>query len=54
MDHRRLAGIDEIPVNWASKKQVKNQWFKMSTKNGGTSIVLKREDGSRQVICRKK
>ncbi|MFJ6267066.1 RHS repeat domain-containing protein [Lysinibacillus xylanilyticus] len=59
LDHRRLAAfrlanIDEIPVNWASKKQVKNQWFKMSTKNGGTSIVLKMEDGTRQVICRKK
>uniref|UniRef100_UPI000A72CA2C RHS repeat-associated core domain-containing protein n=3 Tax=Lysinibacillus TaxID=400634 RepID=UPI000A72CA2C len=59
LDHRRLAAfrlanIDEIPVNWASRRQVKDQWRKMSTKNGGTSIVLKMEDGTRQVICKKK
>ncbi|WP_349662310.1 DUF6531 domain-containing protein [Lysinibacillus zambalensis] len=59
LDHRRLAAfrlanIDEIPVNWAKRSEVKHQWFKMSTKVGGTSIVLKMDDGTKSVICRKK
>jgi RHS repeat-associated protein len=50
LDHRRLAafklaGIEEIPVEWASKSLVESQMWKMTTKTGGTSIKLKLGNG---------
>ncbi|GAA4321039.1 hypothetical protein GCM10023184_06540 [Flaviaesturariibacter amylovorans] len=55
LDHRRLAafrlsGLNKVPVNWASKSQVQSQMWKMTTKNGGTSIKLKFSDGTNQVV----
>ncbi|MDQ0087464.1 RHS repeat-associated protein [Paenibacillus anaericanus] len=50
LDHRRLAAfriadIENIPVQWASKEMVESQMWKMTTNNGGTSIKLKLGDG---------
>jgi len=55
LDHRRLAafelaGIEEIPVEWASKEIVESQMWKMSTKTGGTSIKLKLGNGKSIII----
>ena len=43
LDHRRLAafklsGLQQVPVQWADPSK---QMWKMTTKNGGTSIKLK-------------
>ncbi|EHH2451552.1 hypothetical protein J7X19_004456 [Vibrio vulnificus] len=50
LDHRRLAafkesGLDSIPVEWATAKEVKQQAWKMTTKTNGTTIKLKLGDG---------
>lgn len=45
-----MAEIEEIPVNWASKEIVNSQMWKMTTKSGGTSIRLKLEDGTSNII----
>jgi len=55
LDHRRLgafklSGLQEAPVNWATPKEVKNQMWKMTTKNGGTSVKLKLGDGTNKII----
>ena len=55
LDHRRLAafkeaGIIEVPVNWADEQTVQHQMWKMTTKNGGESVILKVEDGTRKTI----
>ncbi|MFC7442437.1 polymorphic toxin-type HINT domain-containing protein, partial [Laceyella putida] len=56
LDHRRLiayrlANLDDVPVEWASKELVKSQMWKMSTgSRKGKSIRLKLGDGkSREV-----
>ncbi|WP_336704348.1 DUF6443 domain-containing protein [Chryseobacterium indologenes] len=55
LDHRRLgafklSGLNEAPINWATAKEVKNQMWKMTTKNGGTSVKLKLGDGKNMII----
>ncbi|MPS66738.1 MAG: hypothetical protein DI622_09560 [Chryseobacterium sp.] len=55
LDHRRLgafklSGLNEAPINWASKQEVKNQMWKMTTQNGGTSIKLKLGGGKNIII----
>jgi hypothetical protein len=45
IDHRRLAsfklaGVDDIPVQWVTKDVVENQMWKMTTKNGGESVIV--------------
>ncbi|WP_210501247.1 RHS repeat-associated core domain-containing protein, partial [Pantoea ananatis] len=46
LDHRRLAafklsGLKEIPVQWATEKEIAGQMWKMTTKTDGKSIILK-------------
>src|SRR5690606_7475766 len=55
LDHRRLAafrlaGVDEVPVQWASDAVVRSQMWKMTTRNGGTSVRLKMGDGTSRII----
>lgn len=55
LDHRRLgafkqAGLDEIPIQWATLEEVASQMWKMTTKNGGTSIKLKLGNGESMII----
>ena len=55
LDHRRLgafkqAGLDEIPIQWATQEEVTSQMWKMTTKNGGTSIKLKLGNGKSMII----
>ncbi|WP_421829164.1 RHS repeat domain-containing protein [Larkinella sp.] len=55
LDHRRLgafrlSGLEKAPVQWASPAQVQNQMWKMTTKNGGTSVKLKLGDGDNIII----
>ena len=55
LDHRRLAafrlaGLEEVPFEWANIDDVLRQSWKMTTQNGGTSIILKLVDGLRQII----
>ena len=55
LDHRRLAafkeaGISEIPVEWATRAEVKNQAWKMSTKTDGLSIRLKIGPGESRIL----
>ena len=55
LDHRRLAafkmgGVEEIPVEWASKSLVESQMWKMTTQTGGTSINLKLGNGESIII----
>jgi len=55
LDHRRLAafklgGVEEIPVEWASKSLVESQMWKMTTKTGGTSIKLKLGNGESIIV----
>jgi hypothetical protein len=55
LDHRRLAafrlaGLTEVPVQWATPEQVQSQMWKMSTNNGGTSIRLKLGDGQSKTV----
>ena len=50
LDHRRLAayklsGLETVPVEWASPSKVADNLWKMSTKNGGSSIRLKLGNG---------
>ncbi|RYD52420.1 MAG: hypothetical protein EOP52_09695 [Sphingobacteriales bacterium] len=47
LDHRRLAafrlsGLKEAPIQWANPA---GQMWKMTTRNGGTSIKLKLGEG---------
>ncbi|MGK5086227.1 hypothetical protein WDW86_01610 [Bdellovibrionota bacterium FG-2] len=54
LDHRRLsayrlAGLDDVPVEWASKDIVEYELFKMQTKNDGLSIILKTDHGKIEV-----
>ncbi|MBW7476087.1 hypothetical protein K0T92_15180 [Paenibacillus oenotherae] len=55
LDHRRLAafriaGTEKIPVQWATKEMIESQMWKMTTKNGGSSIKLKMADGNNLTI----
>jgi RHS repeat-associated protein len=55
LDHRRLAAfklakMEEIPVEWASSQEVRDQMWKMTTKTEGKSIRLKIGDGTSQII----
>ncbi|WP_305888020.1 RHS repeat-associated core domain-containing protein, partial [Burkholderia ubonensis] len=54
LDHRRLAAFKLarkcMPYQMASQKEIDNQMWKMSTKNGGTSIRLKMEDGQSMTV----
>ena len=55
LDHRRLAafkmaGIEEIPVKWASKSTVAKEMWKMTTKTNGESIILKVAPGVTRTI----
>jgi RHS repeat-associated protein len=55
LDHRRLAafklaGMKEVPVQWATQSQVQQQIWKMTTNNGGTSIRLKLGNGQSQTV----
>ena len=50
LDHRRLAsfkgaGLNSISVQWATPQEIADQMWKMTTKNGGTSIKLKLGNG---------
>ena len=50
LDHRRLAsfklaGIDEVPFNWATQDEIAGQMWKMTTQTGGNSIKLKLGNG---------
>ncbi|NXZ86494.1 hypothetical protein HZI30_06030 [Serratia fonticola] len=55
LDHRRLAafkiaGLESVPVQWATAKEVAGQMWKMTTKTEGKSIILKLGDGIKQII----
>lgn len=54
LDHRRLAAFRMakkcVPIDWASKSEVENQMWKMSTKNDGTSMRLKMGDGTSIIV----
>ena len=55
LDNRRLAAfkladIKRVPVQWATTKQVSNEMWKMTTKTGGESIILKLMDGLRTIV----
>ncbi|RQR70883.1 type IV secretion protein Rhs, partial [Burkholderia sp. Bp9012] len=54
LDHRRLAAFKLarkcMPYQMASKDEIDNQMWKMSTKNGGTSIRLKMENGQSMTV----
>ncbi|MFP1734159.1 RHS repeat-associated core domain-containing protein, partial [Lonsdalea quercina] len=55
LDHRRLAafklsGLKEIPVQWATQKEIAGQMWKMTTKTDGKSIILKMGDGIKRII----
>lgn len=54
LDHRRLAAFKLarkcMPYQMASKDEVDQQMWKMSTRNGGKSIRLKMEDGQSMTI----
>lgn len=50
LDHRRLAafrlaGLEEVPFQWATQEEITGQMWKMTTQTGGTSIKLKLENG---------
>ncbi|MDC5191794.1 RHS domain-containing protein, partial [Acinetobacter baumannii] len=54
LDHRRLAAFKLakkcMPITWASAQEVDQQMWKMSTKNGGTSMRLKLGNGQSTVV----
>jgi hypothetical protein len=54
LDHRRLAAFKLagrcMPYQIASKDEVDNQMWKMSTKNGGKSMRLKMEDSQSMTV----
>ena len=55
LDHRRLgafrlSGLREVPINWATTKEVRSQMWKMITQNGGTSIKLKLGGGQNIIV----
>lgn len=55
LDHRRLASfrlaeLESVPFKWASPDEIAGQMWKMTTKNGGTSIKLKLGNGVSQII----
>jgi hypothetical protein len=55
LDHRRLAafklsGLKEIPVQWATDKEIAGQMWKMTTQTDGKSIILKMGDGIKKII----
>ncbi|MDE6433427.1 MAG: hypothetical protein K2L07_04290 [Lachnospiraceae bacterium] len=55
LDHRRLAafriaGLNEVPFQWATSEEVAGQMWKMTTKTGGKSIKLKLGNGKNIII----
>ncbi len=55
LDHRRLvafnlAGLDEVPCQWVSYDCAMDQWWKMTTVNGGKSIKLTFDDGDYIIV----
>lgn len=54
LDHRRLAAFKIskkcVPYTWATPAEVKSQMWKMTTKNGGTSIRIKMADGKLIIV----
>lgn len=54
LDHRRLAAFKIskkcVPYTWATPAEVKSQMWKMTTKNGGTSIRIKMADGKSIIV----
>ena len=54
LDHRRLAAFKIakkcVPFEYASKQEVENQMWKMTTRNGGTSMKLKVGDGQNTIV----
>lgn len=41
----RLAGLEELPFQWATQDEIAGQMWKMTTQTGGTSIKLKLGNG---------
>ncbi|GKV91646.1 hypothetical protein PEC301619_36280 [Pectobacterium carotovorum subsp. carotovorum] len=55
LDHRRLAafkiaGLNEVPVQWATPKEIAGQMWKMTTRTEGKNIILKMGDGVKKII----
>lgn len=55
LDHRRLAafrmaGLDEVPFQWATQEEIAGQMWKMTTKTNGKSIRLKIGNGKSIII----
>ena len=55
LDHRRLAafrlaGLESVPFQWATDKEVANQMWKMTTKTNGDTIRLKLGNGENMTI----
>ena len=56
LDHRRLAAfrladnVKNVPVQWATPKEISSQMWKMTTKNQGVSIRLKLGDGKSMTV----
>ena len=45
LDHRRLAafriaGLDEVPFQWATQEEIAGQMWKMTTKTNGKSMIV--------------
>ena len=55
LDHRRLAafrlaGLEAVPFQWATNKEVVKQMWKMTTETGGKSIKLKLGNGKSIIV----
>jgi len=55
LDHRRLAayklaGLEEVPFQWATQQEINSQMWKMTTKTDGLSIKLKLGNGESIII----
>lgn len=46
----RLAGLDEVPFQWATNDEIAGQMWKMTTKTGGKNIKLKLENGNSIIV----
>ncbi len=55
LDHRRLAafriaGLDEVPFQWATQEEIARQMWKMTTRTNGKSIKLKLGNGKNMIV----
>lgn len=55
LDHRRLAafrlaGLENVPFQWATEEEVKNQMWKMTTRTEGKTIRLKLGNGKSMIV----